>query len=210
MERYNYSINDSKKVLDYVYKIVCETNKNSYSGVIRYSHILAELNIDLRDTAMQQDIKCYIIDSEYLDKIQAIDFDNLREQIVVILFVKVPMPTWKIPVCWTMVGSVKIDAPTLNEAIEFVDGNLTLPLPVGEYLSDSFKIDYIDEPEYIREVFNNNQKDMKQEKTKQDFYDELCKVLTDWEGQKAVDNDLYNMLVDIQNNWENIITKQED
>ena len=210
MERYNYSINESKKVLDYVYKIVCETNRNSYSGIIRYSHILAELNIDLRDTAMQQDIKCYIIDSEYLDKICAIDFDDLREQIVVILFVKEPMKTWRIPVSWTMVGSVKVDAPTLNEAIKFVDGNLTLPLPVGEYLSDSFKIDYIDEPEYIREVFNNNQKDMKQEKTKQDFYDEICKIITDWEEQKAVDNDLYDMLVDIQNNWENIITKQED
>lgn len=45
---------------------------------------------------------------------------------------------------------------------------------------------------------------------KQKIYDEMCRVLTDWETQEAVDDDLYNMLVKIQNNWETVITKQED
>ena len=45
--------------------------------------------------------------------------------------------------------------------------------------------------------------------TKQQIYDEMSKVLTDWETQDAVDDDLYNMLVKIQRNWENVITKQE-
>ena len=27
------------------------------------------------------------------------------------------MKTWKIPVCWTMMGTIKVDANTLEEAI---------------------------------------------------------------------------------------------
>lgn len=46
--------------------------------------------------------------------------------------------------------------------------------------------------------------------TKQSLYDEMCRVLTDWETQDAVDDDLYNMLVKIQNNWETVITAQEE
>lgn len=46
--------------------------------------------------------------------------------------------------------------------------------------------------------------------TKQSIYDEMCRVLTDWETQEAVDDDLYNMLVKIQNNWEAVITAQEE
>ena len=42
------------------------------------------------------------------------------------------------------------------------------------------------------------------------IYDEICRVLTEWETQEAVDDDLYNMLVKIQNNWETVIIKQED
>lgn len=45
---------------------------------------------------------------------------------------------------------------------------------------------------------------------KQNLYDEMCRVLTDWEGQEAVDDDLYNMLVKIQRNWETVITARED
>ena len=46
------------------------------------------------------------------------------------------------------------------------------------------------------------------------IYDELCGVLTDYEGngsdKKATANDLYHMLVKIQNRWEDVITKQDD
>ena len=45
--------------------------------------------------------------------------------------------------------------------------------------------------------------------TKQSIYDEICRVLTEWETQEAVDDDLYNMLVKIQNNWETVITATE-
>ena len=41
---------------------------------------------------------------------------------------------------------------------------------------------------------------------KQKIYDEMCRVLTEWETQKATDDDLYCMLVKIQNNWETVIT----
>lgn len=41
---------------------------------------------------------------------------------------------------------------------------------------------------------------------RQKIYDEMCRVLTDWETQEAVDDDLYWMLVKIQNNWETVIT----
>lgn len=46
--------------------------------------------------------------------------------------------------------------------------------------------------------------------TKESIYDEICRVLTDWETQGAVDDDLYWMLVKIQNNWETVITVQND
>jgi len=45
---------------------------------------------------------------------------------------------------------------------------------------------------------------------KQAIYDELCRVLTDYEGngsqKNATADDLYAMLVKIQNNWEGVIT----
>jgi hypothetical protein len=41
---------------------------------------------------------------------------------------------------------------------------------------------------------------------RQKIYDEMCRVLTEWETQEAVDDDLYWMLVKIQNNWETVIT----
>jgi hypothetical protein len=45
---------------------------------------------------------------------------------------------------------------------------------------------------------------------KQAIYDELCRVLTDYEGKgsrpKATADDLYTMLMKIQNNWESVIT----
>jgi hypothetical protein len=45
--------------------------------------------------------------------------------------------------------------------------------------------------------------------TKQSIYDEICRVLTEWETQEAVDDDLYNTLVKVQKYWETIITAQE-
>lgn len=47
--------------------------------------------------------------------------------------------------------------------------------------------------------------------TKESIYDEMCRLLTDYEDMNGVTEiDLYEMLVKIQNNWEAIITVQED
>jgi hypothetical protein len=45
--------------------------------------------------------------------------------------------------------------------------------------------------------------------TKRTIYDELCRVLTDYEEKSADSKDLYEMLVKIQNRWEDVITEQE-
>lgn len=46
---------------------------------------------------------------------------------------------------------------------------------------------------------------------KQKIYDELSMLITNYEEKNDVyPNDLYDMLVKIQNNWETVITKQEE
>ena len=47
--------------------------------------------------------------------------------------------------------------------------------------------------------------------TKQALYDEMCRLLTEYEeGSDMVNQgELYDMLVKIQNNWETVITAQE-
>lgn len=52
---------------------------------------------------------------------------------------------------------------------------------------------------------------------KKQIYDELCRVLTDFENPSDVEDynyidweaELYEMLVKIQNSWEDIITAEE-
>jgi hypothetical protein len=50
--------------------------------------------------------------------------------------------------------------------------------------------------------------------TKQSIYDEICMVLTDYEGNGseggASADDLYALLVKIQNRWDDIITVCEE
>ena len=51
--------------------------------------------------------------------------------------------------------------------------------------------------------------------TKQSIYDEMCRLLTEYENRKIEivdvdwESELYEMLVKIQNNWEAVITAQE-
>ena len=46
---------------------------------------------------------------------------------------------------------------------------------------------------------------------KQKIYDEMCSVLTIYEERDEDMSDLlYEMLVKIQNNWETVITKQDN
>ena len=70
------------------------------------------------------------------------------------------MKTWKIPVCWTMMGTVNVEANTLNEAIEIAqDDEGIIPLPDnGTFLDGSWEVDCYDE-DYLRKYYNNGQYD---------------------------------------------------
>ena len=71
------------------------------------------------------------------------------------------MKTWKIPVCWTMMGTVNVDANTLDEAIEIArDDAGVIPIPDdgGIFLDGSWEVDCSDSA-YIREWYNNNKQD---------------------------------------------------
>ena len=47
--------------------------------------------------------------------------------------------------------------------------------------------------------------------TKESIYDEMCRLLTDYEDINGVTEiDLYEMLVKIQRHWEDVITVQND
>lgn len=41
------------------------------------------------------------------------------------------------------------------------------------------------------------------------IYDRMCGVLTDYEEGKSNENDLYEMLVEMQNEWEALIVESE-
>lgn len=43
---------------------------------------------------------------------------------------------------------------------------------------------------------------------KNEIYDEMCRVLTDYETGDADETNLYEMLVKIQNRWEDVITAE--
>lgn len=121
------------------------------------------------------------------------------------------MKTWKIPVVWEMAGTVKVAADTLAEAMEIAkDKDGVIPIPDnGEFLSGSWGLD-CDNEDYVRKFYNDNQED--EIKTKEQIYDEMCRVLTEYENDNDMitENELYDMLVTIQNNWESVITKQEE
>lgn len=73
-------------------------------------------------------------------------------------------PTWIIPITWSMCGSVEIQAPTLEKAIEMaMEEKNNIPLPEdGDYVEGSWELVYTDE-EYIRQCYNNNQQDAKED-----------------------------------------------
>ena len=121
------------------------------------------------------------------------------------------MKTWKIPVVWQEMGVIKVEANTLDEAIEIArDDDGVIPIPDnGSFLDGSWEVDCDDE-DYLREWYNDNQEDEIQ--TKEQIYDEMCRILIEYENDNDMitENELYDMLVTIQNNWETVITKQED
>lgn len=70
------------------------------------------------------------------------------------------MKTWKIPVCWTMMGVVTVEADTLDKAIKIAqDDEGIIPLPDnGTFLDGSWEVDCYDE-DYLRKYYNNGQYD---------------------------------------------------
>ena len=70
------------------------------------------------------------------------------------------MKTWKIPVVWQEMGVVKVEANTLAEAIEIArDDYGIIPIPDnGEFVDGTWEVDCLDE-DYLREWYNDNQKD---------------------------------------------------
>ena len=58
-----------------------------------------------------------------------------------LLYLIPTMKTYKIPVVWTMMAYVEVEAESLDEAINEV---MNAPLPDnGEYLEDSFEVDHM-------------------------------------------------------------------
>ena len=137
------------------------------------------------------------------------------------------MKTWKIPVVWQEMGVIKVEANTLAEAIEIArDDYGIIPIPDnGEFVDGTWEVDCLDE-EYLRKFYNDNEKlyfayillwilvfiyyiIYISIQTKEQIYDEMCRVLTEYEDDNDMitENELYDMLVTIQNNWESVITK---
>ena len=74
------------------------------------------------------------------------------------------MKTWRIPVCWTMMGMVNVEAKTLDEAIEIAkDDAGVIPLPYdGTFMAGTWEVDCFDK-DYLRQWYNFDQKDEEDE-----------------------------------------------
>lgn len=70
------------------------------------------------------------------------------------------MKTWNIPVCWTMMGTVNVEAKTLDEAIEIAkDDAGIIPIPDdGMFIGGTWEVDCTD-IDYLRKWYNGNQMD---------------------------------------------------
>ena len=70
------------------------------------------------------------------------------------------MKTWNIPVCWTMMGTVNVEAKTLDEAIEIAkDDAGIIPIPDdGIFMGGTWEVDCTD-IDYLRKWYNGNQMD---------------------------------------------------
>lgn len=68
------------------------------------------------------------------------------------------MKTWIIPVSWEMCGEVKIQANSLDEAIEIAENDGSIELPEGDYIDASWKVE-VEDKDFVRGFYNNNQED---------------------------------------------------
>ena len=70
------------------------------------------------------------------------------------------MKSWKIPVVWEMMGTVKVVADTLSEAMELArDKDGVIPLPDnGYYVDDSWDL-ATEDIGLVREIYNRYEED---------------------------------------------------
>lgn len=68
------------------------------------------------------------------------------------------MKTWIIPVSWEMCGKVKIQANSLDEAIEIAENDSSIGLPEGDYVDASWKVE-VEDKDFVRGFYNNGQED---------------------------------------------------
>ena len=62
----------------------------------------------------------------------------------------IAMPTYRIPLTWEVYGRVTVTAPTLEAAIEYALGPVC-PLPEGNYVDDSIRVDDLVNVEMMEE-----------------------------------------------------------
>lgn len=76
---------------------------------------------------------------------------------------------WKIPVTWEMSGFIEVSkdkCPTLKEAMKYAT-SAEADLPDGEYVDSSFRLTHgMEEIETVREVYNNNEADVRRDSKK--------------------------------------------
>lgn len=74
------------------------------------------------------------------------------------------MKEWKIPVHYERDGFVIVEANTLDDALYEAENCSPSDVQCDEYVWDSMQTDIVD-PEYIRDHYNNGQKDEESEET---------------------------------------------
>ena len=62
----------------------------------------------------------------------------------------IAMPTYRIPLTWEVYGRVTVTAPTLEAAIEYALGP-ECPLPEGNYVDESIRVDDLVNVEMMEE-----------------------------------------------------------
>ena len=62
----------------------------------------------------------------------------------------IAMPTYRIPLTWEVYGDITVTAPTREEAIEYALGP-DCPLPEGNYVDDSARVDDLVNIEVLEE-----------------------------------------------------------
>ena len=83
------------------------------------------------------------------------------------------MKTWTIPVTWEVCGLVKVQARSIDEALEIVEDGYTVKLPDdSNYVDGSFCASF-DDMKLVRELYNNNQEDEEPLLTKRELEQEL-------------------------------------